>query len=183
MTRTGVPEARLVESEGGMKPEGDGWFVVNVAEAMAIGIDDGLYGFIFEAPRMFPHFGINIRVLDPGRPAAMYHAEAGQEAFLVLEGECTLIVEGEERQLGKWDFVHCPPNTAHVIVGAGDAPCAVLMVGARNAGDDLIYPADPVAAKHGASSERDTEDPAEAYAGWSRPLPQRFAWPPGAARE
>ncbi|MGB7588862.1 MAG: cupin domain-containing protein [Solirubrobacterales bacterium] len=178
MTRTGVPEAKLVETEGGMKPEGDGWFVVNMANAMATGIDEGLYGFIFEAPRTFPHFGINVRVLAPGRPAAMYHAEAGQEAFLVLDGECTLIVEGEERTLRQWDFVHCPPNTAHVIVGAGDAPCVVLMVGARNAGEDLIYPVDPVAAKHGASVEEDTGDPAEAYAGWTRPTPRRFPWPP-----
>ncbi len=178
MTRMGVPEARLVETEAGMKPEGDGWFVVNMADAMSMGIDEGQYGFIFEAPRSFPQFGINVRVLGPGRPAAMYHAEAGQEAFLVLEGECTLIVEGEERPLRQWDFFHCPPNTAHVIVGAGDAPCVVLMVGARNAGPELVYPTDPVAAKHAASVEEDTEDPQEAYAGWTRPTLRRFPWPP-----
>lgn len=180
MTHTGVPEAKLVETEAGMKPEGEGWFVVNMAEAMAMGIDEGQYGFIFEGARGgFPHFGINVRVLGPGKPAAMYHAEGGQEAFLVLQGECTLIVEGEERPLRQWDFFHCPPNTAHVIVGAGDAPCVVLMVGARNAGEELLYPADPVAAKHGASVEKDTEDAAEAYAGWTRPTLRRFPWPPG----
>lgn len=179
MTRTGVPEAKLAETEAGMKPEGDGWFVVNMAEAMAMGIDEEQYGFVFEGERgSFPHFGINVRVLGPGKPAAMYHAEAGQEAFLVLEGECALIVEGEERQMRQWDFFHCPPHTAHVVVGAGDAPCVVLMVGARNAGRDLIYPADPVAAKHGASVEEDTEDPRQAYAGWTPPTKRRFPWPP-----
>jgi uncharacterized cupin superfamily protein len=179
MTRTGVPETKLVETEAGMAPESDGWFVVNVADAVALGIDESHYGFIFEGKEgRFPHFGINVRVLAPGKPAAMYHSEAGQEAFLVLEGECTLIVEGEERPLRQWDFFHCPPNTAHVIVGAGDAPCVVLMVGARNAGDELLYPADQVAAKYGASVEQDTEDPAEAYADWTRPTLRRFPWPP-----
>lgn len=179
MTRTGVPEAKLVETDEGMKPQGDGWFVVNMAEAVALGIDESHYGFIFEGEEgRFPHFGINVRILAPGKPAAVYHAEAGQEAFLVFEGECTLIVEGEERTLRQWDFFHCPPSTAHVIVGAGDAPCVVLMVGARNAGEDLLYPADPVAAKHGASVEKNTGDPKEAYAGWERPTRRRFPWPP-----
>jgi uncharacterized cupin superfamily protein len=182
MTRTPVPEAKLVETQAGLKPEGDGWFVVNVAEAMSIGIEDDQYGFIFEgALNSFPHFGINVRVLSPGKPAAMYHAEAGQEAFLVLDGECTLIVEGEERHLRRWDFMHCPPHTAHVIVGAGERPCVVLMVGARNAGDELVYPACEAAARHGASVKRDTRDEREAYADWSPPTPRRYPWPPAAA--
>ena len=49
----------------------------------------------------------------------MYHWEADQEDFLVARGEALLIVEGEERPLAQWDFVHCPPNTKHNIVGAG----------------------------------------------------------------
>jgi uncharacterized cupin superfamily protein len=179
MARTPVPEAHLVDTEVGKKPEGDGWFVVNVADAAAMGIDDGLYGVIFEGEfGSFPHLGINVRVLDPGRPAAMYHAESGQEAFLVLQGEAALIVENEERPLRQWDFVHCPPNTAHVIVGAGDRPCIVLMVGARIAGRELMFPASEAAAKYGASVEEDTDDRAAAYANWPRLRPGRFPWPP-----
>lgn len=183
MARTPVPEARLVETDAGMKPEGQGWFVVNVAEAMSMGIDESQYDFSFEgAPRAFPHFGINVTVLGPGKPAAMYHAEAGQEAFLVLEGECVLIVEDRERRLRQWDFVHCPPHTAHVIVGAGDAPSAILMVGARNAGPELVYPASRAAAGYGASVEVDTDDPAEAYARWEQIAPRRYPWPPSSRR-
>src|SRR4051812_18299725 len=93
MARTPVAEAQLVDTEVGKKPEGDGWFVVNVADAVAMGTDDSVYGTIFEGQfGGFPHFGINVRVLGPGRPAAMYHAESGQEAFLVLQGEAVLIV-------------------------------------------------------------------------------------------
>lgn len=55
-----------------------------------------------------------------------------QEDFLVLAGEALAIVEGEEHPLRRWDFVHCPPGTSHVIIGAGEGPCLVLAVGARN---------------------------------------------------
>jgi len=179
MARTSVPEANLLTTDAGVKPDGEGWFVVNMTDAMSMGMDESQYGFIFEgAPGGFPHFGINVRVLGPGKPAAMYHAEAGQEAFLVLQGECMLIIEDQERRLRQWDFVHCPPHTAHVIVGAGDGPCLVLMVGARNAGPELVYPASETAARYGASVDEDTEDRQKAYAGWTPPRPGRYPWPP-----
>jgi uncharacterized cupin superfamily protein len=180
MDRTPVPEANLVDTEAGKKPEGDGWFVVNTGEAVAMGMADDLYGMIFEGQfGAFPHFGINVRVLGPGKPAAMYHAESGQEAFLVLQGEAVLIVEDEERPLRQWDFVHCPPDTAHVIVGAGDEPCIVLMVGARNVPDrQIVFPASETAGKYGASVKETTTDRATAYAGWPQLRPGRFPWPP-----
>jgi uncharacterized cupin superfamily protein len=179
MTRTPVPEAPLAETAAGLKPDGDGWFVVNLAEAMSTGIDEQQYDFKFEGGRpTFHHFGINVTVLGPGKPASMYHAEAGQEAFLVLEGECVLIVEETQRRLRKWDFVHCPPHTAHAFVGAGDGPCAVLMVGARNAGPDVVYPVSRAAGEYGVSVEQETEDPATAHAGWPPLEPGRYPWPP-----
>ena len=41
----------------------------------------------------------------------MHHRENAQEGFLVLSGECLLIVEEEERRLRAWDFFHCPGGT------------------------------------------------------------------------
>jgi uncharacterized cupin superfamily protein len=179
MARERVREARLVATDAGAQPEGDGWFVVNLADARSTGLDEEQYDFRFEGPGgAFPHFGINVTVLGPGKPASMYHAEAGQEAFLVLSGECVLIVEDEERPLRQWDFVSCPPHTAHVIVGAGDGPCAVLMVGARNAGSAVRYLVSAPAARHGASVAQETEDSGRAYAGWRPPRPERYPWPP-----
>jgi uncharacterized cupin superfamily protein len=102
----------------------------------------------------------------------MYHRESDQENFLVLSGDCLLIVEGEERRLRVWDFVHCAPNTTHSFVGAGDEPCVMLMVGARTEGGTILYPRDDVALKHGAGVEQDTPSPQEAYA----PFPH---WQPG----
>jgi uncharacterized cupin superfamily protein len=100
-----------------------------------------------------------------------------QEGFLVLSGECTLIVEEEERPLRQWDYFHCPADTRHVIVGAGDGPCAVLMVGARpDVG--IRYPVSEVAAKYGASVAKETADPDEAYADWPGDyVPVRLPWP------
>ena len=160
-------EARLVKKEGGLTPETDGWFVVNVADAFWGAGDRGSAEVPFEnfeVPELsFPHFGINIRVLQPGVPNGKYHSESLQEAFLVLEGECTLLVEGQERTLRKWDFFHCPPGTHHIFVGAGDGPCAILMIGARGEGHSLHYPLDPLAEKYGAQTPEETDDPDVAY--------------------
>jgi hypothetical protein len=81
--------------------------------------------------------------------------------------------------LRRWDFFHSPAWTPHVIVGAGDGPCAVLMVGARSESKGIVYPVSEVAARYGASVERETSSPAEAYADWTPPRPSRRPWPPG----
>jgi uncharacterized cupin superfamily protein len=120
----------------------------------------------FEGDRAgFEQLGFNISVLEPGKPMSMYHWENEQEDFLVLSGEAVLIVEGEERSLRAWDFVHCPQKTEHVIVGAGSAPCVIVGVGTRLAGEDWgAYTVDETAAKHGASVEEETTEPSVAYA-------------------
>ena len=94
---------------------------------------------------------------------ALYHHEAGQEDFLVLRGECLLIVEGEERPLRAWDLFHCPPRTPHTIVGAGDGPALVLAVGARKEKGSARYPADATAIRRGAGVEHDSDDAGEVY--------------------
>ena len=176
-----VPEAALVETESGLEPSGPGWFIVNVADARWDKNERSGAITAFENWREgpeFPHFGINICVLQPGEPNGKYHAESAQEAFLVLEGECTLLVEGQERTMRKWDFFHCAPHTTHIAVGAGDGPCAILMVGARFEGATLHYPLHPLAEKYGVQTTEDTDDPKVAYADWHRvDVPAPDAWP------
>jgi uncharacterized cupin superfamily protein len=119
-------------------------------------------------------------VLRPGEPNAKYHAESNQESFMVLEGECRLIVEGEERIMRKWDFFHCAPMTRHITIGAGDGPCALLMVGARLPDEELEYPLDPLAEKYGAQSPEQTSDPNVAYSDWKNEWELGpFPWPLG----
>jgi uncharacterized cupin superfamily protein len=164
-------EARLEQTEHGLIPKGDGWFVLNMRDsewrhadgrgAVCVVADD------FEGWRTLDQLGVNPFVLEAGEPMSMYHWEADQEAFLVVSGEAILIVEGEERPLRAWDFVHCPPNTRHVIVGAGNAPCVVIAVGAREHSEEpdaLGFPVDEVAKRYGASVEKETLDGGEAYA-------------------
>jgi uncharacterized cupin superfamily protein len=172
-----VPEAPLEETEAGLVPCGDGWFVLNAQEARWRHREGRGKSLPFEGPMDFPQVGITLFVLGPGEPIGMYHWEADQEDFLVLSGEALLLVEGQERRLRQWDFVHCPAYTKHIIVGGGDGLCAVLAVGAREhqAGEDWGgYTVDEVAARHGASVERETTDQVEAYARFPDPVPTRY---------
>jgi uncharacterized cupin superfamily protein len=176
-------EARLENSDGGLVPAEEGWFVVNAREARWVHAEGRGARLTFEGEAGFPQVGIGIFVLAPGEPMGMYHWEADQEDFLVLSGEALLLVEGEERPLRQWDFVHCPPDTKHIIIGAGDAPCAVLAVGSREHEDDEGwggYTVDDLARRHGAGVERETNEPAEAYAGLPRrgPTGYREGWLP-----
>jgi uncharacterized cupin superfamily protein len=159
-----VQEAKL---ENGV-PESGGWFVVNAHNSRWLHNELGAYcGFEGKDEAGFTELGINLNVLPPGSPMAMYHEEPGQEDFLVLRGECLLIVEGVERPLQAWDFVHCPPATKHVIVGAGDSPSIVLAVGARKG--PATYPVDEVAVRHKAGVAKPVSSPKDAYAAYSAP--------------
>jgi quercetin dioxygenase-like cupin family protein len=162
-----VPEARLEDSGSGLAPVTDGWFVVNVRDAEWWLADSRGAACWFESeygdpPVEFAQLGINVTALEPGQ-SSVYHAESNQEAFLVLAGECRLLVQGEERRLRPWDFFHSPPWTEHAFVGAGDGPCAILMAGAR-LGPEVRYPASELAARYGASVEQETSDLGQAYA-------------------
>jgi uncharacterized cupin superfamily protein len=114
----------------------------------------------------------------------LYHWENDQEDFLVLAGEGVLVIEGEERPLRQWDFVHCPPGTQHVIVGAREG-CTVLAIGAREHIDENChggaYTVDEVARRYGASVDEETTDASHDYArrfGETGPTRYREEWRP-----
>ena len=130
-----MPEAQLEDFGSGLTPVTQGWFVVNVRDAEWWFSERGArcpfeseYG---DPPVEFAQFEFNVTVLEPGE-TGLYHAEENQEAFLVLSGECALLVEDEERRLRPWDFFHSFPWTEHAFVGAGEGPCVILMVGSRS---------------------------------------------------
>jgi uncharacterized cupin superfamily protein len=179
-----VPEAPQEDTEHGRKAAGEGWYVVNARDVQWWGAEArGAYSRLEGEPE-FEQLGISLVTLAPGEAMAMYHWEADQEDFLVLAGEALLIVEGEERPLRAWDFVHCPPGAKHVIVGAGDSRCLLVAVGAReeSVGENWGgYTVDGVAARHGASVEQDTTEPKEAYAKVAKRQPTRCGedWLPG----
>ena len=168
-----VEEARLESSENGLTPKGEGWYVINARESRWFDSEHFGRWCHFEGDVRFPELGVNVTRLEPGDVTCMYHGESNQEDFLVLAGECVLIVEGEERPLEAWDFVHCPPWTEHVIV-AGSKPCVFLAVGTRKDDDGLIYPVSEVAARHGASVLEETNSGKEAYARFSKEVEQPY---------
>jgi uncharacterized cupin superfamily protein len=156
--------------DGGRRPASDGWFVLNATKAPWVTYPGFGTACSWESPEhRFAQLGINVQVLGPGEPNAMYHGENLQEDFLVLWGECVLVIEGEERRLRAWDFVHCPPWTRHVFIGAGQGPCAIVMIGARDPAEEIEYPVEPVATRYGAGVDRATADPGEAYSRLEQP--------------
>jgi uncharacterized cupin superfamily protein len=178
-----VSQARLKDTGAGLVPESAGWFVMNARDARwfdrsgeahnlpLTGVDE------HEAETFFPMLGMAIRVIEPGRPSTVYHWETEQEDFLVLHGEAVLLIEGEERRVRKWDFVHCPPGTRHAFAGAGEHACVLLCVSSRQFQKDGpwgFYCADEIAARYGASSPEHTQDGDVAYAGWPATTPARY---------
>jgi uncharacterized cupin superfamily protein len=117
---------------------------------------------VFEGEQL----GVRTHVLPPGEPNGCYHSETQQEDFLVLAGECIVIVEGEERRLKQWDFFHSPAGTEHVFVGAGESPCAIFMIGSRTDEWTVRYPVSELAASHGASVDHAVTSPRDAYVSW-----------------
>jgi mannose-6-phosphate isomerase-like protein (cupin superfamily) len=182
-----IPEAELSEAGAGLVPASAGWFVLNARDARWFekpgqGYNLPLTGVDApEAETLFPMLGMSLRVMGPGEPSTMYHWETEQEDFLVLSGEALLIVEGEERRLRPWDFVHCPPGTNHTFVGAGDGPCVLLCASSRQFqregerdGTWGRYTLDDAASRYGACTPEETSDERIAYGRFPPPRPSRY---------
>jgi uncharacterized cupin superfamily protein len=181
-----VPEAKLEQTASGLVPSSTGWFVLNVRDGRwwdkpGQGYSASLTGYDeYEAETFFPMLGMAIRVMHPGEPSTTYHWETEQEDFLVLAGEALLIVEGQERSVKQWDFVHCPPETRHTFVGVGAGPCVLLCASSRQFQKDGpwgFYCVDETAARYNASSPEETQDGNIAYARF--PAAQETHYPGG----
>jgi quercetin dioxygenase-like cupin family protein len=177
-----VEEARLEAVASGLAPVSPGWFVVNTRDAAWVNNDYFGGVCIFESDEFVlrgrpdldeyvkPAAGFTIRVFLPGA-AGHYHRESVQEDFLVLQGECILVIEGEERRLGPWDFVHCPPGVAHTFVGTGHGPCVIVGSGNRREDLERDYLECDAAIRHGATVASDTRS---AGSSWRVERPSRW---------
>jgi uncharacterized cupin superfamily protein len=183
-----IEEARLERIESGLTPVSPGWFVVNARDAAWVTNNNFGSVCIFESDGIFlqgrpdlepyerPLAGLTLRVVSPGQPAGLYHYETSQqEDFLILMGECILLIEGTERPLRTWDYVHCPPATAHTFVGAGDGPCVILGAGNRSEEAIIVRPRSELALRYGAGVEEETTSfPHAKYGPW--PLSRPGSW-------
>jgi uncharacterized cupin superfamily protein len=190
-----IDEARLEDVGSGLAPVTAGWFAVNARDAAWLRSEAFGGRCVFESsprvlasrpdlePQVFPQIGFTLAVLEPGQASGLYHAETVQEDFLVLAGACRLVIEEQERTLQAWDFVHCPPGTRHIFIGAGDQPCVIFMTGARSDDNAIFYPVSETALDHNAGVHSATGTPTEAYAGsprWQLGAPPEWAYLPWA---
>lgn len=183
-----IEEARLEDVGSGVTPVTPGWFTVNVGAAAWIRSEAFGSRCVFESsprvlahrpdvdPQRFTQAGFTLVVLNPGQPSGLYHAESSQENFLVLSGTCLLLIEEQERTLHAWDFVHCPPGTRHIFVGAGEEPCVIFMIGVRSGENAIHYPVSQVSLEHNAGVNAETDSPSQAYEGFA---PWQLGLPPG----
>jgi uncharacterized cupin superfamily protein len=166
-----VPPARKLETEDGVVVDGDGWYVLNARDARWSQRESfGRVCILEPEPfgEVFTEHGFRLVVLQPGQSNGRYHRESVAEDFLVVAGECLLLVEEEEHRLRRWDFVHCPPEANHIFVGAGEGPCVLVMSSARRPDSTIVYPVSQIAAEHGVAVDVETDDPSEAYAAFPR---------------
>src|SRR4051812_31081425 len=79
-----VAEASSEETPDGRYITSDGWFVLNLAEALAVRNEEKGGAMYPPEPQdpQFRDFGARIHVLWPGDPNALYHSEGVQEGFL-----------------------------------------------------------------------------------------------------
>jgi len=148
-----------------MIEERGGWFVRNVKDATWVDSEAFGKACAFDAGEPFPQIGIHVFLLEPGKPNCRYHREEAQEDFLVLSGRARLLVNGEERSVGPWDFIHCPAGTTHVFVGGGEGPCVLLAMGHRpeKGTERIFYPRSELARQFNAEAPEPTTDPRVAY--------------------
>ncbi len=168
----------MEQTEYGLTPVSPGWFVVNVRDGAWMTNERWGDACVFEGDAApFKQIGYDLHILHPGQPNGLYHREDDQEDFLVLSGECLLIVEGEERRLKAWDFVHCPPGTEHIFVGAGEGPCVIFMAGGRSRREGIVYTRSEAALRHGAGLETETlpsQGPYRSFPEWRAGPPKSF---------
>jgi uncharacterized cupin superfamily protein len=74
-------------------------------------------------------FGINEIVLEPGQRGRIHRHARQEEVYLVLEGELTLGIEGEEEALGEGELIRVAPGIRRQLVNRGPARLVLLALG------------------------------------------------------
>lgn len=74
-------------------------------------------------------FGINQLVFQPGQRGRIHRHHHQEEVYLVLEGALTLIVEGEETELGEGEVIRVAPQLRRQLVNRGPGRMVLLALG------------------------------------------------------
>jgi uncharacterized cupin superfamily protein len=87
--------------------------------------------------------GASFDILAPGHIGCPYHFHhAQEEMFVILQGEATLRVAGEEVPIRAGDVIFIPPGPAypHHIVNTSDAPLHYLSISTKERPEVCEYP-------------------------------------------
>ena len=74
-------------------------------------------------------FGINLLTLAPRKRLRVHLHERQEEVYVVIEGELTLIVEGEPHVLGTGDVARVAPHARRQLTNPGSERTVVLALG------------------------------------------------------
>lgn len=74
-------------------------------------------------------FGINLLTLAPGRRLRVHLHEHQEEVYLVVEGELTLIVDGDPHVLGVGDLARVAPRARRQLTNPSSSRTVVLALG------------------------------------------------------
>ncbi|HUN77832.1 MAG TPA: cupin domain-containing protein [Solirubrobacteraceae bacterium] len=74
-------------------------------------------------------FGINQIAMAPGQRGRIHRHERQEEVYLVLEGTLTLVIEGEESDLGEDELIRVAPGLRRQLVNRGPGRLVLLAFG------------------------------------------------------
>jgi uncharacterized cupin superfamily protein len=74
-------------------------------------------------------FGLNLIVLQPGQTGRIHRHEHQEEVYLVLEGELSLSIEGEEHRVPTGGIVRVAPDVRRQLVNRRPQRVALLALG------------------------------------------------------
>jgi uncharacterized cupin superfamily protein len=78
-------------------------------------------------------FGMNLMLLEPGQRGRIHRHQRQEEVYLVLEGVLTLVIEGEEHDLGRGQLARVAPEVRRQVLNRGPERTAVLALGGAGA--------------------------------------------------
>lgn len=74
-------------------------------------------------------FGLNQMVLAPGQRGRIHRHHRQEEVYLVLEGQLTLIIEGEEQQLDRGELIRVAPQVRRQLLNRGPGKLVLIALG------------------------------------------------------
>jgi mannose-6-phosphate isomerase-like protein (cupin superfamily) len=97
---------------------------------VAVAVDDAEGFHVLSRELGVETFGLNVLTLRPGQRNRVHLHKVQEEVYLVLSGELTLVVEGEEMVFGPDQAVRVPPHLRRQLTNRGPEPLRLLGIGA-----------------------------------------------------